>query len=174
MTFAHPNAAARPARIRILGTTPPPPPPRRGPRGALLVACVVVAALGVGITLLARPQMSEDPSPEVVVSGTINLMGLLNTGARMPDERTLRVLRVVSPDFTTAARIDAARRHVARGQTPTTVTPPAVTAPTVSAPDTTGTAPTVTRTTPGTPQSTSTGPDQPPDPTSPNTFLDQS
>ena len=48
MTFVHPNSAARPARIRILGTTPPPPPPRRGPNRPLLVACLVVAALGVG------------------------------------------------------------------------------------------------------------------------------
>ncbi len=175
MTFAHPNGAARPARIRILGATPPPPPPRRGPSRPLLAACVVVAALGVGITLLLRPQISEEPSPTVAPSGSIDLMGLMNLGARMPDQRALRVMGIDSPDFDAAARIAAAREHVVQApygtSSPTTTT----TAPveSVPAPATRPNPATGTGTSPTSPEASSNGPDQPPNPATPN-FLDQS
>ncbi|SRR5690606_15446649 len=167
MTFVHPNSAARPARIRILGTTPPPPPPRRGPNRPLLVACLVVAALGVGITLLARPQITESPSQQPLGSETIELMGHMNLGARLPDARTLRVLSIHSPDFDSAARVAAARERAT--QAPQVVRAPSALTP----PPTTGYVPSTTKTTPPV-AATSTGPDQPPDPATPNTTLDQS
>lgn len=168
MTFVHPSGSARPARIRILGAAPPPPPPRRGPNRALLAACAVVAALGVGTTLLVRPQMSDDPSPEVISGETIVPMGLLNLGARVPDARALRVMDFDSPDFNSAARVEQARRRVALTPAPNNE-PPASSRPMV-----TTTVPSSTGSPVGTPSTTTSGPDQPPDPASPNTFLDQS
>jgi len=169
MTFVHPTGAARPARIRILGTTAPPPPPRRGPRWGLLAACVVVAAFGVGTTLLVRPQIADDPSPAVFTGETIDVMGGLNLGARMPDARTLRVLSISAPDYDSAARIAAARQRVTVVNSPTTGVVPAVSSPVAA-----GTTPTPAQQSPSTAPATVTGPDQPPNPASPNTLLDQS
>ncbi len=167
MTFVHPNGAARPARIRILGTTPPPPPPRRGPNRPLLVACVIVAALGVGITLLVRPQITERPSQQPLTGETIELMGHMNLGARLPDARALRVLGFHSPNFDSAARVAAARERST--QAPRVVRAPSA----VTSPPTTGYVPSTTTRTPPV-AATSAGPDQPPNPASPNTTLDQS
>ena len=172
MTLAHPNGAARPARIRILGAAPPPPPPRRGPNRGLVLASVLVAAFGVGITLLVRPQISDDPSPTVMSGETIDLMGMLQCGARLPDARTLRVLRTDSPDFPSAARFAAARERVPEVSSDTSV--PQAVSSSVGPPA----APTATNgSTPAAPTTTApttAGPDQPPDPASPNTSLDQS
>lgn len=167
MTFVHPSGAAVPARIRILGTDPPPPPPRRGPSRGLLVACAVVAALGVGITLLARPQISEAPSPDTLNSETIVPMGLLNLGARLPDTRALRVLSMDSPDFDSAARIEASRHRVTPTPTAAVGQVPAAPGPAAGVPSSTGSQPSSV-------PATTAGPDQPPNPTSPNTFLDPS
>lgn len=167
MTFAHPNGAARPARIRILGTAPPPPPPPRRSGRALLVASVIVAGLGVGITLLLRPQISDPPSPEVVAGPTIDLMGLLNLGARTPDTRALRALEVASPDFVSAARIADRRRSVLT-EAQTSAPHPVATAQGVSP------APTAADPRPDSAPIEVPGPQAPPDPTSPTTSLEQS
>jgi hypothetical protein len=171
MTFAHPGASsARPAsaRIRILGQEPP-PPRRRGPNWTLLAACVVVAGAGVWTTLELRPQTAEDPFQATPVTGSIDVMGLANLAARRPDDHTTAVLHRVRADFAAAARL-AERRQA----TPAT----ASAAPTAAVTPFTSTR----AQSPGTPAAaddpassgdlTVVGPEQPPNPASPNTALD--
>lgn len=173
MTFAHPSGQVRPAsaRIRILGQTPP-PPRRRRPNWVLLVACVVVAATGVWMTLLLRPQIGQEPSTAVPQVGSIEVMGHADLLGRRPDERATNALRLRSVDYAAAAQL-ASRRAQVR-PVPST---PVVTAPTATG--TTGTTPATpaapaARSTPNPVSPAVVGPERPADPTSPNSALDPS
>lgn len=169
MTFVHPNGAARSgsARIRILGCDPP-PPRRRGPNWHLLGACAVAAVAGVGIAVAGQglfPQILDDASPDVAPPRTMEVMGQVSLGARMPNEQVLRVMSAISADFPAAAR--HARRTAAAQPVRTA---PASSATTTASP--TSTPVTVTAPNPPATSKAVIGPEQPLNPASPNSLTD--
>jgi hypothetical protein len=111
----------------------------------------------------------------VAPGGSIDLMGLMNLGARMPDPRVLRVMGLDSPDFDSAARIAAARERVVQTRRDTSIPAATFTAPAEAGPaPITGTNPATGTTTPAASiEGSHGGPDQPPNPATPN-YLDQS
>ncbi len=178
MTYAQPGGPVRPAnaRIRILGCDPP-PPKKSGPNRALLAACAAVAAVGVLITLAVRqvyPQISQTPTGDVAVLGSIDVMADTERATIAPDHDGRPFVTFTVPDYPAAARF-AARSLVAdesRGVAPATVPASTYQSPAGTAPDltpqTSAAQPAATTTV----DTTSVGPEQPPDPTDPNAQID--
>jgi Tfp pilus assembly protein FimV len=141
----------------------------------LLVACLVVAGLGVGMAFTGRtlfPQIPAEPSAGVRSAARIDVMAHANPAARVPDHRVLRLLSAVPADLTPAARHAQRRLRIRQDSA-------AVAAPTVvGAPGTGTTSPApvpVAASSPegNLPAAEMPGPAAPPDPTDPNAQIAQ-
>jgi hypothetical protein len=189
MTYLQPGGSSAPtARIRILGCDPPPPPPRRGINRALVAACAAAAGLGIvaavtGRHLLAEPVAQPQAAPEVVGVGVQALVGAQPPRHRPVVRRALRAT-VAPVDLQAAARterrfavarVPAGVGTAARPTAPAPVPAPA-TAPagdTASAPAPAAPAARAVRAEAAPVRDAVTRPDLPPDPTDPNTRIDQ-